>query len=283
MLSQEQNYSVVQMCKSLEVSKSAYYSYRSGIKNGQDLSELDHSVISIFWRHKRRYGSRRIVADLRDDGIMVGRRRISSIMQRHSLKAIQPKSYVPKTTQSPPGMLRSPNLLLDHAGPTDINQVWIGDITYLPIRDNKWGYLSVWQDLFSRYIVGWQVLEHMRKSLVTESFEKALYIRQPTKGLIVHSDGGGQYGSKVFRRLLSNTESRQSMTRRDNHYDNATAESWFSRLKAELLEDSCFDNLEHARSACFEYIDAYYNTIRRHSSLDYKTPLQFERELVQRN
>lgn len=103
------------------------------------------------------------------------------------LKGYQPKSYVPKTTQSPPGMLRSPNLLLDHAGPTDINQVWIGDITYLPIRDNKWGYLSVWQDLFSRYIVGWQVLEHMRKSLVTESFEKALYIRQPLRLLPEYS------------------------------------------------------------------------------------------------
>jgi len=125
----------------------------------------------------------------------------------------------------------------------------------MPMKDHSWGYLSVWQDLYSRYIVGWRVFDHMRQSLIIESFKNALYVRRPNKGLIVHSDGGGQ----------------------------STAESWFSRLKAELLENRRFEDMEHARRACYDYIDAYYNTIRKHSSLGYKSPLQFERELIDRN
>ena len=271
------------MCELLGVSKSAYYSFKSRIEEHREVTQIDRRIMGIFWAHKRRYGSRRIREELKDEGVSIGRRRISVIMKRHGLHAIQPKSYVPKTTQSPPGMLRSPNLLIEHQGLVDINQVWVGDITYLPMKDHSWGYLSVWQDLYSRYIVGWRVFDHMRQSLIIESFKNALYVRRPNKGLIVHSDGGGQYGSHSFRKLLCNTQSLQSMTRRNNHYDNATAESWFSRLKAELLENRRFEDMEHARRACYDYIDAYYNTIRKHSSLGYKSPLQFERELIDRN
>jgi transposase InsO family protein len=147
------------------------------------------------------------------------------------------------------------------------------------MKDGNWVYLSCWMDLFSRVIVGWLVLDHMREELVISSLERAIQSRRPPKGLIIHSDGGGQYGSSNFRKLIAGQEFEQSMTRRDNHYDNAFAESFFSRLKAEKIRRRKFDNLEEARSCCFEYIDMYYNTQRKHSSIGYKKPLQFEREL----
>ena len=157
--------------------------------------------------------------------------------------------------------------------------MWVGDITYLPVLDGEWCYLSSWLDLWSHVIVGWSVEDHMREDLVVDSFRIAEKKRQPTQGTIIHSDGGGQYGSKKFRKVIENGEYRQSMTRRDNHYDNATAESLFSRLKAELLEDGVFSTVEDARTECFDYIEGYYNERRKHSSIGYKKPLHFEREL----
>ena len=267
------------MCKALSVSKSAYYNYKSKQQREEEHRELERLVLGVFRFHKRRYGTRRIVDELGDLDIKVGRRKVSSILSKYGLQAIQPKSFVPKTTQSPSGMLRSPNLLLDRPFPQDINMVWVGDITYLPMASKCWSYLASWLDLCSRHIVAWEGSDHMREDIVIDSFKKGVLKRRPGSNLIVHSDGGGQYGSKSFRRLLANTKSQQSMTRRDNHYDNAYAESLFSRLKAELIGTGRFSSLEDARKECFDYIEGYYNTIRKHSSLGYKSPLQFEREL----
>ena len=241
-------------------------------------SPLERAVIDIFWDHKRRYGARRIVSELADMGIQVGRTRVRSIMKRNGLEAIQPKSFVPKTTQSDPMLKRSPNLLLESPLPSGKDQIWVGDITYLPTDQGKWLYLATWLDLWSHFIVGWKVYDHMGESLVIDSFNYAVLQRNPAQGLIVHSDGGGQYASKNFRLQLIRKGFRQSMTRRSNHYDNAVAESLFSRFKAELLEGGAFMSLEDAQLECFEYIEAYYNTKRKHSSIGYKKPLQFEKE-----
>ena len=155
------------------------------------------------------------------------------------------------------------------------NTLWVGDITYIPLRNGGWLYLATWMDLFSRLVVGWKLDPHMREGLVTDAFRQAVASRDPPEGLIVHSDGGGQYASKAFRRLLQG-KFRQSMTRRNNHYDNAHAESLFSRFKAELLERGAFLNLEDAHKECFGYIEEYYNRKRRHSALGYLSPLEFE-------
>jgi transposase InsO family protein len=129
-------------------------------------------------------------------------------------------------------------------------------------------------------IVGYTVADHLRDELTLSTLNKALDWRRPPRGLIVHSDGGGQYASIAFRRRLARGGYRSSMTRPDNHYDNAQAESFFSRFKAELLDGGRrFQNLEEARAECFAYIAGYYNTIRRHSALDYQSPLNFERSL----
>lgn len=201
-------------------------------------------------------------------------------MKEQNLVAIQPKSFVPKTTQSHPWLNRSPNLLLEESNqPSAPNQVIVGDITYLPSKEfgyDVWLYLAVWMDLFSRKIVGWQVDEHMQDSLIIIPMHRLIRLRQAEKGFIVHSDGGGQYGSNDFRDLLKLHEFRQSMTRKDNHYDNAFIESLFSRLKAELLNGGTFSNLADAQAKVFEYIEGYYNTIRKHSSLGYLSPDQFE-------
>ena len=201
------------------------------------------------------------------------------MMKAQNLVAIQPKSFVPKTTQSHPSLRRSPNLLLEKSNqPKAPNEVIVGDITYLASVENgkkKWLYLATWLDLFSRRIVGWEVDSSMDETLIIRSMKTVIRNREPAKDFIVHSDGGGQYASINFRALLDVHQFRQSMTRKDNHYDNAFAESLFSRIKAEL-ENEIFNGLEDAQLKLFEYIDAYYNTIRKHSSIDYLSPQQFE-------
>jgi len=264
------------------VSKSAYYDYFRKQGSNFGVGDVDAKVISIFRTHKKRYGTRRIVKELRAQDVHVGRDRVRQVMRHYSLKSIHSKSYVPKTTQSPAGMLRSPNLLLNRAAEKELNKVWVGDITYLPLAGRRWAYLAVWLDVYSRYVVGWEIATHMRSELVVNSLKKGLKSRRPKAGLIIHTDGGGQYGSKAFRKLLANSDIDQSMTRRDNHYDNAMAESFFSRLKAELLQGGRFVNEQEAYKECFDYIEGYYNTIRSHSSIGYQSPLQFERELEKR-
>ena len=197
-------------------------------------------------------------------------------MQEQGLKAIQPRSFVPKTTQTNPNLLRSPNLLLEMDKVDVVNKIWVGDITYLAMADGSWAYLATWMDLFSRMIVGWRFGTSLDVTLVMDSFKKAILRRNPAPGLIVHSDGGGQYMSKEFRHLLSTYGFAQSMTRVDNHYDNAFAESLFSRFKAELTEEFPFESHQNARSIIFEYIEIYYNRVRKHSSLGYMSPEVFE-------
>ena len=156
-------------------------------------------------------------------------------------------------------------------------------ITYLPLLVGEWAYLATWLDLYSRMIVGWQILERMTDELVITAMEKAILRRKPAAGLIVHSDRGGQYVSGDFRRLLNRHDYLQSMSRADNAYDNAFAESLFSRYKAELLEGGAFRDLAEARLETFDYIEGYYNRVRRHSALGYKSPEEFEREHYRRS
>lgn len=275
---ERENHSIVKLCKSMQLSTSSYYDYLKREHFSIQDDSLEQAVVSAFWRHKRRYGTRRLVSELNDEGYIVGRKQISSILKKNGLRAIQPKSYVPKTTKSHPHLRRSPNLLIDKGVVDSCNEVWVGDITYLPLHRGEWAYLAIWLDIYSHHIVGWEVKSHMGEALVIDAFEKAVQKRQPSSGLIVHSDGGGQYKGDQFRQRLESYGYLQSMTRKDNHYDNAYAESLFSRIKAEVLEGGSFIDESEARIECFDYIDCYYNPIRRHSSIGNKSPLQFEKE-----
>ena len=271
-------FSVQRLCSILRVNRSAYYDWLGGRSYvlKEKKAVVGHLVESIFEEHEQRYGSRRIEAELKEMDVRAGRWQIRSRMAEQGLKAIQPRSFVPKTTQTNPNLLRSENLLLEMDKVNQVNLVWVGDITYLPLINGGWAYLATWMDLFSRMIVGWKISLSLNAELVIRSFEKALIRRQPQPGLIAHSDGGGQYMDREFRRILALSKCRQSMTRQDNHYDNAFAESLFSRYKAELLKNRPFTNLEQAQTNTFEYIEAYYNRKRRHSSLNYKSPENFE-------
>ncbi|WP_223834331.1 IS3 family transposase, partial [Spirosoma profusum] len=154
-------------------------------------------------------------------------------------------------------------------------------LPYLPLADGRWAYLASWMDLFSRRIVGWWVDKHMKESLIVQAFDQALQQRHPKSGLIVHSDRGGQYFGHSFRQRLNKWRCLQSMAEADNPYQNAHAESFWSRLKAELLEDGCFMNLQDARDELFNYIEGYYNVRRLHSALGYRSPVDFENQYYQ--
>jgi transposase InsO family protein len=238
-------------------------------------------VEKAFRVHKRRYGSRRLVSELQEMGLAIGRKKVSSLMRQQGLVAIQPRSFVARTTDSRHGKLVAPNLLLDAAAPTGPNQIWVGDITYLPMVNGEWAYLATWLDVFSPMLVGWQIDDNMEEDLIIGAFQKAVDWRKPVAGLIVHSDRGGQYVATNFKKLLAQHHCLPSMSRADNPYDNAFAESFFSRFKAELLEDGAFLNIEDARTEIFDgaarrFIEMYYNRIRRHSALANKSPLIFE-------
>ncbi len=175
------------------------------------------------------------------------------VLKEHGLKAIQPRSFVPKTTDSRHPYAISANLLLERALPTRPDQVWVGDITYIPLSGSHYGYLWVWMDLYSRKIIGWHLDDNMKEELIIAAFKKALKNRSVTAGLIIHSDRGGQYAGGKFTKLIHSNKLLQSMSRADNPYDNAFMESCFSRFETELLQNGVFDNLQDAQTEIFKY------------------------------
>jgi putative transposase len=266
----------------MRVSVSAYHAYASG--NSHALSPqkvaLAAQVKEIFYLHRRRYGARRIAAELQAQGQRAGRCAVRTLMRRQELQAIRPCRFRPRTTDSRQTVAPCANLLLAvENAPRGPREVIVGDITYLPLRTGRWGYLASWQDKFTKRIVGWAVAARMTAALVIKALEKAVAAGGVKAGTIVHTDRGSQYASDNFRALLAASKCRQSMSRRANCYDNAQAESFFSRYKAELLEGGVFEDVNQARSETFSYIEGYYNRVRRHSALGYKSPDEFERDI----
>ena len=199
---------------------------------------------------------------------------MARLLREMGLKAIQPKSYRPRTTDSRHSLGYSLNLLLECPPPEGINQVWVGDISYVPLSTGDFLYLAMLMDLCSRRIVAWELRDHMKESLVLAALRKAITLRSPRAGLIHHTDRGGQYAGKAYRRVLERAEICQSMSRADSCYDNAFMESCFGTVKTELeMED--YENERVARMEIAAYI-RYYNLRRRHSALDYLTPEEFE-------
>ena len=261
----------------MKVSVSAFYAYRRGASYQKTArqKDLDERVRTCFYFHRRRYGTRRIAADL-----ATGRAAVRAAMRRENLKAIGPKRFVPRTTDSDHDSRISPNLLKDAANePSIAGEVIVGDITYIRLRDGSFCYLAIFQDKFTRRIVGWALSMRMTVQLVLDAFQMARRRAHLKRGAIIHTDRGSQYAAVEFRRMLYIYGLRQSMSAKGNCYDNAQAESFFSRFKAELIEGGIFESIEEARTEIFSYIEGYYNRIRRHSALGYKSPLEFEKEL----
>jgi putative transposase len=266
------------LCRVMKVSRSCYYVYlqaRGAVSKRKAEAER---VRECFWFHGRKYGSRRVALD-----VGLGRFVVRRLMREQNLVAIQPKRFKPQTTDSRHGGLISPNLLkLPENQPHRPGEVVVGDITYLPLRGGKWCYLAMFQDKLTRRIIGWAVSNTMRAELVVTALKMALRRGLEKRGAIIHTDRGSQYVSNVYRHLLTLHGIRQSMSGKGNCYDNAQAESFFSRFKAELLEDGFFEDVNQARSETFSYIEGYYNRRRRHSGIGYLSPIEFERQLTSR-
>lgn len=270
----------------MKVSEDAFYAWRAGktYQPNEKKRKLAEQVKAVFLSHRRRYGARRIAVELRAEGVEVGRRLASTLMKAQNLTAICPKRFVPRTTDAKHRFGYSGNLLGDPANEAAGQaEVIVGDITYLPLQNGKFCYLATFQDKFTRRIVGWQVSQRMTAQLVIDALNRARSRGLIARGVIIHTDRGSQYASVEYRRLLYIHGFRQSMSGKGNCYDNAMAESFFSRFKAELVEGGIFESIEQARSEIFSYIEGYYNRIRRHSSLGYMSPLEFEKQLKIKN
>ena len=273
------------LCRVMRVSVSGFYAWRRRLTKPPSLKrkQLADLVRECYWENRRRYGTRRIKAALEKAGVEVGRASVRRLMREQGLKAIQPRSFTPRTTDSR-GVAPAPNLLaelkMQEGAPATLI---VGDITYLPLRNGKWCYLAVWQDKVTRRIIGWSVRASMTAELVISALKKAIGKGLVKAGAVIHSDRGTQYASTGFRELLQRHCFRQSMSAAGNCYDNAQAESFFSRFKAELVEGGVFEDIEQARSEVFSYIEGYYNRTRLHSGLGYKSPLEYELKLKTKN
>ena len=233
----------------------------------------------FFERSNGTYGSLRIVRDLREEGLSCGKHRVARLMRQAGLRAVvAPRFRV--TTDSKHALPVAENLLNQDFDAPQANVKWASDITYLWTGEG-WLYLAVVLDLFSRRIVGWSMKPSLDRSLVVNALQAALCQRRPSLGLMHHSDRGGQYASCDFQAMLSEKGIACSMSRKGNCWDNALVESFFGTLKQELVNRCRFPTREAARQEVFSYIEVWYNRQRRHSSLGYVSPEEFERRALQ--
>ena len=269
---------VQQLCQVLGVSPAGYYQWRQ--RPAAAPAPWQAAAQDAFTRHARRYGTRRLRAELCAEGHAVGRYALRTWLRRKGLRALSTRPQRPRTTVADPAAVVAENRLLGQPAPTAPDQVWVGDITYLPLVGGRWCYLATWRDACSRRVVGWHLAAQMPTELVLHALEQALTLRQPAPGLIIHADRGSRYTSQACRARIEQAGALPSFSRPGNPYDNAQAEAGWSTLKTELLpHGEAFASLEEARLEVAHYLDTYFNLDRRHSALGYRSPHQFERDL----
>ena len=263
-------------CRVYGVSSNGYRSWRDRKPSKRSLEnqKLDTKIQCIYVEHKGRYGVPRIKDELSDQGLKVNKKRVENRMKALKLKGKQARKFK-VTTDSNHQSPVAENLLNQNFTATDINQKWAGDITYVWTKSG-WLYLAVIIDLFSRQVIGWSLSNRINKELVCNALQMALWRRRFPKGVIVHTDRGSQYCSKKYQRMLQDNQLVCSMSGKGCCYDNAVSETFFHTLKVECLFDYSFANREDAKQIIFEYIEIYYNKKRKHSTIGYKTPSQYE-------
>jgi len=265
----------------LNVSKSGFYEYlkRKPSKLSIENEILSEKIREIFEEHKGRYGTIRITKVLQDQGIKVNRKRVGKLLHKMGLYA-KGSSYKYKHYNRRKSTINTPNLL-NQVFKTDAkNKVWVGDITYIPTKSGTL-YLAVFLDMFTRKVAGWAMDTRMKEALVTGAFLQACGKERPSEGLVVHTDQGSQYISSNFQATLRKYGALHSVSRKGNPYDNALMESFYKTIKRELIHGANFETPEQAQMEIFKYIETYYNTKRMHSSLHFKSPVQFEQEILQ--
>jgi transposase InsO family protein len=264
------------LCDALDVSTAGYYAWRqrpvSTRRQRRDVLLVE--IRAIHAEVKGRYGSPRIHAELaaRGQGCCVNT--VARLMHEDGIAAKSARKFR-CTTDSNHSLPVAENLLDRRFDPQTPNEAWVADITYVPTREG-WLYLAAVEDLYSRMVVGWSMADNMESRLVVDALQMAVQRRLPDEGLLAHSDRGSQYASEHYQRLLGKHGIACSMSRRADCWDNAPMESFFASLKKELVHDADFATRAEARAALFEYIEVFYNGQRRHSSLGYVSPAQYE-------
>jgi transposase InsO family protein len=264
------------MCKVLKVDRSSYYHWvKAGCVTKKIDTQLNSLIEVIFIQGRKNYGTRRIQDKLKElYGLLVSRKRISSIMKELGLKVNMKRRYK-NTTDSNHTLPIAPNLLNRDFYASTPDTKYVGDITYIHTGEG-WLYLATVIDLYSRKVVGWSMDDTMKVSLVNDALNMAIKHRNPPKGLLWHTDRGSQYASYSHKDLLQHYGIVQSMSRKGNCWDNAVAESFFKTLKSDLIYQTYFYTHRQAKQEIFEYIEFYYNRVRSHSYLGNLSPVKFE-------
>ena len=266
------------LCEVLEMPRSSYYHHRRREQRGPNERERANTVLlekvrAVFDKHKGRYGSPRVHAELKKQQVSCSLGRVKRLMRREGLYAVSTPKYRP--TRERPEVVETRNLLQERFEITAINQLWHVDITYIPTGEG-WLYLAGVIDGFSKRVVGYAMSDNMKTDLVMQALRSAVKRRKPAPGLIHHSDRGSQYTSGLYQRELAARGMLPSFTGKGACFDNAVIESFWATLKRELVFQERFATRDEARAAIFEFVEVYYNRERLHSSLGYETPERYE-------
>jgi len=264
------------MCRVLEVSTSGYYARQKRPPSARARADaaLSARIAAIHQRSRASYGTPRIHVELREQGIRVGRKRVARLLHVAGLAGVSRRRSI-TTTQRDRAARPAPDLVERNFAAAEPNRLWVADITYIP----TWAgflYLAVVLDVFSRRIVGWAMESYLRTALVLKALNMALGQRRP-HGVIHHSDQGSQYTALAFGKRCDEAGVRPSMGSCGDCFDNAMCESFFATLECELLDRRRFKTQAEARMAVFDFIEGWYNPHRRHSALDYHSPINYER------
>ncbi len=278
---EKDNFPVALMCRQLGVSSSGYYAWkeRKPSRRAQEDAVLVKKIKQVHQESRGTYGSPRVVDDLKEDGFDVGRRRVARLMQENGITGASPKRFK-VTTDSNHDFPVAANVLKREFSQEAPDMAWATDITYVRTWEG-WMYLAVAIDLFSRRVVGWSMASHMRAELALDALGMALGSRLPQPNMIHHSDRGSQYASHDYRDALRDNGIVCSMSRKGDCWDNAVVESFFATLKKELIHRRPWPTVRAARAAIAEYIEVFYNRKRKHSTLGYVSPAEFEIQFEQ--
>jgi transposase InsO family protein len=271
------------MCRVLAVAPSGFYAWLTRAPSARAIADerLMLNIRVAYDRSDRTYGAPRIQRDLRADGLAVGTKRVARLMRQDGLAGEPGHRRAPRTTDSAHGDPVAPNVLarqFDVTGVRRLDRVWVSDLTYVPTQEG-WLYLAVVLDLASRRVVGWAMGPSLEAGLALDALRMAIAARRPEPGLLHHSDRGSQYASAEYRAALAAHGMLASMSRKGDCWDNAVAESFFATLERELIARRDWRTRAEARQAIFHYIEARYNRVRRHSTLGYVSPVQYEAQL----
>jgi putative transposase len=267
--------SIERMCQLAPVSRAGFYRWLQEPPPMEEEMEVRSTIQQIVLKHRRRYGYRRVSAELRRQGMVVNHKRVGRMMREDNLLAVQPRQFV-VTTKSDPRLEVYLNLAR-RMKLTGVDQLWVADITYIRLK-TEFVYLAVILDGFSRKVVGWSLERSLASRLAIAAFEQAIATRKPASGLVHHSDRGVQYASEEYAEVIARHEMIPSMSRPANPYDNASCESFMKTLKREEIYANQYRDLDHLRAHIEEFIERYYNQQRLHSALGYRSPEEFERQ-----